>query len=140
MLTAPVVEDRHPTFPISLLLLSSLQFLEGSCWYPDHGPCLQLQAACYSFLGVCFPPPLQMWRISKFTKKRVGEKIRELNDLSPPEHTPTLTHTDTEREGNHSTPPSVYIRNVLHTQMTVLCRIFSSEVMVEAVHSQKAEF
>lgn len=89
---------------------------------------------------VCFPPPLQMWKISEFTKKKVGEKIRELNDLSPPELTPILTHTDTQTEGNHSTPPCVYIRNVLHTQKTVLCRIFSSEVMVEAADSQLAEF
>lgn len=52
----------------------------------------------------------------------------------------TLTHTETQAEGNHSTPPSVYIRDVLHTQMTVLCRIFSSEVMVEAADSPLAEF
>lgn len=70
---------------------------------------------------------------------RVGEKIRELNDLSPPEHTHTLTHTETQTEGAHSTPPSVYIRDVLHTQMTVLWRIFSSEVMLEAADFHRAE-
>lgn len=72
-------------------------------------------------------------------KTRVGEKIRELNDLSPPEHTHTLTHTETQTEGAHSTPPSEYIRDVLHTQMTVLCRIFSSEVMLEAADFHCAE-
>lgn len=82
-----------------------------------------------------------MWKISEFTQKtRAGEKIRELNDLSPPEHPPILTHADTQTEGNHSTPLSVYIRNVLHTRMTVLCRIFSSEVMVEAADSWLADF
>lgn len=70
---------------------------------------------------------------------RVGEKIRELNDLSPPEHTHTLTHTETQTEGAHSTPPSVYIRDVLHTQMTALWRIFSSEVMLEAADFHRAE-
>lgn len=38
---------------------------------------------------VCFPPPLQMWKISELTRRRVGEKIREWNDPSPPTHTGT---------------------------------------------------
>lgn len=52
----------------------------------------------------------------------------------------TLTHTGTQTEGNHSTPPSVYIRDVLHTQMIIICKIFSSEVMVGAADSQSVEF
>lgn len=75
-----------------------------------------------------------MWKISEFTKKRVGEKIRELNDPSPP------AHTGTQTEGNHSAPSSVYIRDVLHTQMIIICRIFSSEVIMEGADLQSVEF
>lgn len=48
-----------------------------------------------------------------------------------------LTHMGTK--GAHSTLPSAYIRDVLHTQMMVLCGIFTSEVMVETADSPFAE-
>lgn len=44
-----------------------------------------------------------------------------------------LTHMGTK--GAHSTLPSAYIRDVLHTQMMALCGIFTSEVMVETADS-----
>jgi len=72
-----------------------------------------------SFLHeVCFPPPLQMWKILEFTKKRVGEKIRELNDLSPPEHTPTLLHTDRGKSLN--TSKCVYQECVTHGDDSIM--------------------
>lgn len=129
MLTPLSQQTAIPCFS-SLLILSSLQILEGSCWYLHNCPA----CSCRQLIilnEVCLPPPLQMWKISEFTKKESGWGDKGA------EWPVTSWRTWAHRELTQHL--QVHTTGTCHTHMMVLGGIFSSEVMVETADSPFAE-